>query len=51
MLAAVDMDFGARDIGGRRIAKEVDGCGNFFGAPQPTERDILDHFLCAGRQN
>src|SRR6476660_498881 len=50
VLAPVDVDLGAMDVGRGLGAQHVDDLGDLVGGTQPVEWNLLDHVLSAGRQ-
>ena len=51
MLAAVDVDLGAVDVGRGLRAQHVDDLGHLVGRAEPVHRDILDDLFRPRRQH
>ena len=51
MLAAIDVQFGTRDVRRGFGAEEIDGLGHFFRLAQAAQRNLRDDLFSARRQN
>ena len=51
MLAAVDVNFGAIEVGRGVRAQHVDNLGNFVGRAEPVHRNMFDDLLSSRGQH
>jgi len=51
VLAAIDVNFGAIEVGGGVRAQHINDLGDFIGRAEPVHRNMFDDFLSSRRQH